>query len=180
MYQTSCSSPLGTIILISHLGKLIYCNWDSSDCCTKLNKIRRYCFQNSYTGETYYHSLEPMRSDIDVIQATIRQLVEYFSGLRKDFNLPIELIGSDFQKTVWKNLALIPYGTTITYKELAKKCKKEKAHRAIAAACGANPLSIILPCHRVISASRGAGGYTGGIDKKLWLLSFEKPKDIDS
>jgi O-6-methylguanine DNA methyltransferase len=101
------------------------------------------------------------------------QLQEYLSGNRKTFKVPLMIGGTDFQKKVWKEMLKIPYGKTLTYKELAVKIAKPNAYRAVANACGANNLPIIIPCHRVV-ASNGLGGYSAGIDIKKRLLELEK------
>ena len=102
------------------------------------------------------------------------ELSEYFAGERKEFTLPLWTEGTEFQKGVWKTLLNIPYGTTISYKEEAKLFGNPKAIRAVASANGKNPISILIPCHRVISADGGLGGYTGGVWRKEFLLSLEK------
>ncbi len=104
----------------------------------------------------------------------IAQLNEYFAGKRRNFSLPLHLVGTDFQQKVWKTLMTIPYGTTICYKEEAQRAGNEKAIRAVAQANGANPIPIIIPCHRVINANGTLGGYSSGIDKKQFLLDLEQ------
>lgn len=104
----------------------------------------------------------------------VKQLNEYFSGERHDFSLPFHLEGTEFQKKVWHTLMTIPYGETISYKEEAQRLGNEKALRAVAQANGANPIPIIIPCHRVISADGSLGGYSSGVDKKQILLTLEK------
>lgn len=103
-------------------------------------------------------------------------LLEYFAGNRKIFEIPYAFIyGTDLQKAVWREIAKIPYGNTITYKELAQKAGKPKAIRAVASACGKNPLPILIPCHRVVSSNGKLGGYSlGGIENKKYLLKLEK------
>jgi len=102
------------------------------------------------------------------------QLEEYLEGRRKKFNLAIDLdVGTEFQRKVWAELARIPYGKTISYAELARKISKEKAVRAVGTANGRNPLSIIVPCHRVIASDGSLGGYAGGLRIKTRLLELE-------
>lgn len=103
-----------------------------------------------------------------------KQLSEYFAGNRKEFSLPLHLVGTDFQQKVWHTLRTIPYGSTISYKEEALKVGNAKAVRAVAQANGANPVPIIIPCHRVINSDGTTGGYSSGVDKKLFLLKLEK------
>ena len=109
-----------------------------------------------------------------IIEMAKVQIREYLAGKRKEFSVPIRIEGTEFRKKVWNELLRIPYGTTITYKELAQRIDAPNACRAVANACGANPLPILIPCHRV-TASRGKmGGYTGGIDIKEALMKLEK------
>ena len=104
----------------------------------------------------------------------IRTLADYFAGLPTDFaSLPLDLQGTTFQLKVWEKLQKIPWGTTISYQELANRLGKPKAARAVGQANGANPLPIIIPCHRVIAADGSLGGYSSGLDRKRWLLRHE-------
>lgn len=109
-----------------------------------------------------------------VIAETEKQLNEYFSGLRKKFDLPLEPVGTDFQKKVWRALAKIPFGLTRSYGELAKIIGSPKASRAVGAANGKNPISIVVPCHRVIGATGKLTGFAGGLKAKAILLDLEK------
>jgi methylated-DNA-[protein]-cysteine S-methyltransferase len=107
--------------------------------------------------------------------ATIReQLGEYFAGERQQFDVPLKLTGTPFQMRVWQELARIPFGTTITYGQLAHRVGKPTASRAVGHANGYNPISIVIPCHRVIGTGGKLTGYGGGIDKKEWLLAWER------
>lgn len=103
-----------------------------------------------------------------------KQLREYFAGKRKDFSLPLELKGTDFQKKVWRALQKIPYGKTVTYSDIAKSIGKPKAVRAVGQAINRNPISIIIPCHRVIGKDGSLTGYAGGLWRKEWLLKHEQ------
>ena len=102
-----------------------------------------------------------------------RQLNQYFAGERKEFDLELDPIGTDFQKEVWKALEKIPYGETRTYSDIARQIGRESAVRAVGAANGRNPLSIVVPCHRVIGASGELTGFAGGLEAKACLLSLE-------
>ncbi|MDI9882944.1 methylated-DNA--[protein]-cysteine S-methyltransferase [Streptomyces sp. HNM0645] len=104
----------------------------------------------------------------------VRQLDAYFAGELKDFDLPLHLAGTPFQRTVWEQLLLIPYGETRTYGELAGALGNPGASRAVGLANGKNPIGIIVPCHRVIGASGSLTGYGGGLDRKQRLLAFER------
>src|SRR2546430_3028056 len=102
----------------------------------------------------------------------IRQLDEYFSGKRKTFDLPISLRGTPFQLEVWSSLLRIPYGATRTYAEIAKSIGRPSATRAVGAANGANPIPIIVPCHRVIGSHGSPTRFRGGIGVQRWLFDF--------
>jgi AraC family transcriptional regulator of adaptative response/methylated-DNA-[protein]-cysteine methyltransferase len=109
-----------------------------------------------------------------VLNQTQEELSEYFQGTRRDFSVPLDYPGTDFQKTVWENLQKIPYGETRSYKDQAVKIGKPKAVRAVAAANGQNRIAIIIPCHRVIGSDGSLTGYGGGLSRKKWLLDHEK------
>jgi methylated-DNA-[protein]-cysteine S-methyltransferase len=102
------------------------------------------------------------------------QLERYFAGKLEVFEIPLDLIGTPFQQSVWKELLTIPYGTTISYRELADRLGNPRAVRAVGGANGKNPVSIIVPCHRVVGADGDLVGYGGGIDRKRWLLQHER------
>jgi methylated-DNA-[protein]-cysteine S-methyltransferase len=108
---------------------------------------------------------------------TVAQLAEYFAGARRTFNLPLALRGTPFQERVWKMLTEIGFGETWSYGELAKRIGNPQASRAVGLANGANPISIIVPCHRVIGANGTLTGYGGGLERKRWLLSHETQGD---
>lgn len=108
---------------------------------------------------------------IDLIE---NELSAYFNGMLQQFKTPITFIGTEFQILVWKELQKIPYGQTYSYAHLAQKIGKPSAFRAVAQANGANQLSIIIPCHRVINANGKLGGYAGGLHRKTWLIKHEK------
>lgn len=101
------------------------------------------------------------------------QLAAYFAGDRQDFDLPLVLRGTEFQERVWHALGTIPFGETISYGELADRIGAPKAVRAVGAAVGRNPISIIVPCHRVVGSDGRLTGYGGGLERKRWLLDHE-------
>jgi methylated-DNA-[protein]-cysteine S-methyltransferase len=111
--------------------------------------------------------------DEEVLAAAAQQLREYFAGTRRTFDLPLELEGTDFQRRAWLGLAEIPYGETRSYGEQARRLGVPRAARAVGAANGANPLPIVLPCHRLIGADGSLTGFGGGLDVKRWLLEHE-------
>jgi methylated-DNA-[protein]-cysteine S-methyltransferase len=107
-----------------------------------------------------------------VLKEAVTQLEEYFAGERTEFDVPMELDGTQFQREVWAELSRIPYGETISYGELARRVGRPKGPRAVGQANGRNPIPIIVPCHRVL-ASNGIGGYGGGLPMKRALLAVE-------
>lgn len=116
---------------------------------------------------------ELVESDCPIITQCIEELEEYFKGNRKNFDVPIKMDGTDFQKRVWSELKNIPFGKTISYSELANRLGDIKTIRAAASANGKNKLPIIIPCHRVIGKDGSLVGFSGGLDKKEWLLKIE-------
>ena len=109
-----------------------------------------------------------------IIDMAISQISEYLAGRRRDFSVPLRLEDTEFRMKVWTEMRRIPYGETMTYKELARRIGSPAACRAVANACGANPFPILIPCHRVVGSGGKTGGYTGGLDIKLGLLEIEK------
>jgi methylated-DNA-[protein]-cysteine S-methyltransferase len=108
-----------------------------------------------------------------VLVETERQLRQYFAGERRVFDLPLDFSGTEFQKTVWQALLTIPFGETRSYTQIAEQIAAPKAIRAVGAANGRNPISIITPCHRVIGAAGDLRGFAGGLERKTYLLGFE-------
>jgi len=108
-----------------------------------------------------------------VLANTMEQLAEYFAGTRRVFELPLAPPGTPFQAAVWRAVGRIPFGATRTYGELARALRRPLASRAVGAANGANPLAIIIPCHRVVGSSGSLTGYGGGLEMKRWLLAHE-------
>jgi methylated-DNA-[protein]-cysteine S-methyltransferase len=113
------------------------------------------------------------KAESAAFREVVAQLHSYFSGRRRHFDLPLEIEGTEFQKKVWTELRSIPYGETISYKELAKRIGKPSAVRAVGAANGANPIPIIIPCHRVIGNDGSLTGFGGGLPLKRKLLELE-------
>lgn len=126
-------------------------------------------------GEKHAPEIEPSWVEDDAPFAeALRQLDEYFAGTRQEFDLPLTAEGTAFQKQVWEALRGIPFGVTKTYGQLATQIGNPKAMRAVGLANGQNPISIIVPCHRVIGASGSLTGYGGGLKAKRWLLDHEQ------
>ncbi len=144
---------------------------------TPIGEIRLLSDGKSLTG-LYMGSYGPRPTKAWVrggalLETAEKQLHEYFGGQRKDFDLPLAAEGTQFQKKVWDALCDIPYGQTISYGEQARRIGLPDAARAVGAANGSNPISIIVPCHRVIGASGKLTGYGGGLPRKQWLLEHE-------
>jgi methylated-DNA-[protein]-cysteine S-methyltransferase len=112
------------------------------------------------------------------VAEAIRQLREYFAGKRTGFDLPLAPKGTEFQRAVWRQLQEIPYGATISYGELARRVGNTKAARAVGSANGANPLPIVIPCHRVIAGDGSIGGFGGGLPTKEILLALEQRTSV--
>jgi len=108
-----------------------------------------------------------------LLRETARQLEQYFAGRRQTFDLPLDPDGTPFQREVWAELTRIPYGTTTSYAELARRIGRPSAVRAVGAANGANPIPIVIPCHRVIGRDGALTGFGGGLDRKRFLLELE-------
>ena len=109
-----------------------------------------------------------------VLAEAVRQLEEYFRGERRAFDLPLDPVGTEFQQQVWQVLRTIPYGQTISYGELAARLGDKNKSRAVGAANGRNPISIIVPCHRVVGSTGKLTGFAAGVDTKDWLLRHEQ------
>lgn len=155
-------SPVGEMMIGSCGGKLCICDWAVEKRRSTIDRrIRRHLNARYEEGTT------------PVIERAIEELDEYFAGQRKTFDIPVVFTGSEFQCTVWEELMKIPYGATISYGELARRIGNPKAVRAVASANATNPISIFVPCHRVIGSNRKLTGYGGGLDAKRELLELE-------
>ena len=129
---------------------------------------------NQLVGVKYTENDLTQIPENEIIILAKNQLDEYFAGQRREFTLPVNPVGTEFQQRVWQELSLIPYGTTMSYQEVANRLGDPKCIRAAATANGKNPLAIIIPCHRVIGSSGEMTGYAGGIQRKKDLLTLEK------
>ncbi|WP_348529522.1 methylated-DNA--[protein]-cysteine S-methyltransferase [Nitrosospira sp. NRS527] len=148
-------SPIGKLKLVSNGSKLSAILWEQD----KPNRVR----------------LGPMHEEKDspILAETERQLNEYFAGKRNYFELELDFVGTEFQRKVWEALLTIPFGETRSYREIAIQIGNAKAVRAVGAASGKNPISIIAPCHRVIGTSGDLTGFAGGLGTKKLLLTLE-------
>ncbi|MBU6415979.1 MAG: methylated-DNA--[protein]-cysteine S-methyltransferase [Xanthomonadaceae bacterium] len=131
-----------------------------------------------YIGLPRHGAAQPASPDATAskpkLHAAARELDEYFAGMRRQFDVPLRPSGTPFQLEVWGALLTIPYGETVSYADIARRIRRPRAVRAVGAANGANPLSIIVPCHRVIGSHGDLTGYGGGLPAKRWLLAHER------
>jgi methylated-DNA-[protein]-cysteine S-methyltransferase len=153
MYEISYTSPLGVLRLLASEDGLVGVYWPGHKPAPKLACAERH--------------------STPVLAQTAKQLDAYFAGVREIFDLPLAPRGTPFQHAVWRALAQIPFGETRSYSDIAKAVGRASAVRAVAAANARNPLSIIVPCHRVIGKDGTLSGYAGGIETKRWLLAHE-------
>lgn len=155
-------SPCGKLVLGSFGERLCMCDWTHSQ---KHEANRRRLGRLLGTDFT--------EGTTSIIERAVSQLDEYFAGKRREFDLPLLFVGTEFQKKVWEALLTIPYGQTVTYGDVAYMTGIPKAVRAVAAAIGANALSIFAPCHRVTGSNGALTGYAGGLEAKRFLLELE-------
>jgi methylated-DNA-[protein]-cysteine S-methyltransferase len=148
-------SPVGRLTLIASSKGLAAVLWEND----KPNRV--------------HAKAEEANEQHPVLLEAERQLQEYFAGNRNTFSLPLDMIGTPFQQQVWEALTTIPHGETRNYQQIANQLGNPKAVRAVGAANGRNPVSIIVPCHRVIGANGSLTGFAGGLEAKAYLLSLE-------
>lgn len=147
------------LVLTVYDGRLCGCRWAGETECADCSGIIKH---DDFSEE-----------DISVMDEAENQLREYFVGRRRVFDIPLYQKGTEFQQKVWDEIMKVPYGATVTYGELAKRVGNLKGVRAVAQACGANHLVIVVPCHRIIATGGNTGGYTGGVEHKIRLLEIE-------
>jgi methylated-DNA-[protein]-cysteine S-methyltransferase len=155
LFYKEVESPVGKLKLVASATALVAIVWARE----RPNRIKLAMLK--------YDPPQP------ILVETERQLEEYFAGTRNDFNLPLEPAGTEFQKKVWRALREIPFGQTRSYLDLAKSIGSAKAVRAVGAANGKNPLSIVVPCHRVVGVNGTLTGFAGGLEVKAKLLAHE-------
>jgi methylated-DNA-[protein]-cysteine S-methyltransferase len=155
LFYKEMASPVGTLRLVASSNAHVAVLWEK---------------ERPHRVQLDTMNLDPLQP---ILIETERQLAEYFSGKRSTFDLPLDPQGSEFQRKVWRALREIPFGETRSYLELAKAVGSVKASRAIGAANGKNPLSIVVPCHRVVGADGALTGFAGGLEAKAKLLAFE-------
>ena len=155
LFCKEMESPVGRLKLVASSNVLVAVLWEQE----RPNRLKLAMLQR-----------DPQQS---ILIATERQLREYFAGTRNEFDLPLDPAGTEFQKKVWRALREIPFGQTRTYLDLAKSVGSAKAVRAVGAANGKNPLSIVVPCHRIVGANGALTGFAGGLEAKAKLLTHE-------
>jgi len=186
MIMTAASIPNFELLLASHYvdgqPKLVFLDWLTADDAhaadqdsKSLGKLKRhYRLTDDDITFIQANSLSKENDLQDLLLTAIQQLNDYVAGNLATFELPLDIsMGTAFQQRVWQALQAIPYGQTISYAQLAVNIGQPTAFRAVANANGKNPFSIVIPCHRVIASGGGLGGYTGGLDKKRYLLDIE-------
>jgi len=155
-------TPYGELILGSYQNKLCLCDW-------RYRKMRTRIDQRITKGlQTTYQE-----GSSEITEKTKQELTQYYKQERRDFSIPLLFVGTEFQKKVWETLVQIPYGTTQSYLQLSRSLHNEKAIRAVASANGANAISILVPCHRIIGSNGKLVGYAGGLTQKKKLLELE-------
>lgn len=160
-------SPCGRLVLASVGNELCLCDWnDMPGAERNMRRLAKYV-KAEFHIETS-----------SVLEETKRQLDEYFTGKRKSFDIQLRMVGTRFQQQVWNALLNIPYGATRSYKDIAQSIGKPQAARAVAGAIGANGISILIPCHRVIGSDHSLTGYAGGLEAKRMLLGIETQVQI--
>lgn len=181
--QGKIATPLGQLSIIIEENRLVRCKWVDTDS-EKLKYIsgvntsfRIWALPNKDRISTEFGSKEVKeQSEKKIFEKLNYELKKFFHGELTKFSLPYHLKGTKFQLKVWDEISKIPYGETKTYGEIASALGSPGAARAVANACGANPLPVIIPCHRVVATGGKTGGYTGGIEKKIWMLEFEQSR----
>ena len=156
------NSPFGEMILGSYDDRLCMADWKHRKGRETIDKRVQKALKASFVE----------KEDCVLMQAK-EELEDYFKGQRQSFDIPLLLLGTALQKKVWQELMQIPYGDTVSYKEVAQKTGYEKALRAVASAVGANAISLFVPCHRVIGSNGSLTGYAGGLEAKKSLLEIE-------
>ena len=154
------------------IGELLLGSFDEKLCLLdfRYRKMRRTVDNRIKSGL----KAEFVAQDDEILKITRTQLDEYLKGERKKFDIPLVMVGTDFQRSVWNALMNVPYGATSTYLQLAKDINNERAVRAVASANGANAINIIIPCHRIIGSNGELVGYGGGLSVKKRLLKLEQ------
>ncbi|NKZ14320.1 methylated-DNA--[protein]-cysteine S-methyltransferase [Mycolicibacterium septicum DSM 44393] len=157
LHYRTMDSPVGLLTLAGRDGKLMHLRM---------------------VDQTYEPSREGWEADDTAFSDAADQLSAYFAGERTEFDLELDMVGTQFQRRVWEALQTIPYGETCSYGEIARQIGSPSASRAVGLANGHNPIGIIVPCHRVIGANGSLTGYGGGLDRKRALLELERSRTM--
>jgi methylated-DNA-[protein]-cysteine S-methyltransferase len=157
LYETTMKSPVGPLRIIA------------SD-----EGLRAVLWLDDHPSRTVVDGPTTDGAHHPIVADTVAQLTEYFAGERTVFDLSLDLRGTEFQTACWRALTEIPYGSTVSYGEQAETIGRPTAVRAVGAANGRNPISIVVPCHRVVASNGALTGYAGGLDTKQWLLEHEQ------
>jgi methylated-DNA-[protein]-cysteine S-methyltransferase len=178
LFSKTMKTPVGVLTLISNESALVAVWWGEEDPARAGRSLggtrkRGTADAKASPGHTPRTLAVTEGRAVPVLKAAETQLREYFAGVRKSFDLPLDMRGTDFQKRVWRELQRIPYGETSSYAAIAKRIGRPQACRAVGAANGRNPISIIVPCHRVIGADGSLTGFGGGLEAKVLLLEHE-------
>ncbi len=163
IYLSMMESPIGQLALASSEKGLVLLQF----VCGRMGRLLK-------TLEGKFHGSEVIEGENGLLQVTSKELKGYLKGEVKDFMVPLNLVGTPFQKTTWRVLSKIPYGDTRTYGQISRQIGAPKASRAVGRACRQNPVAIIIPCHRVVGKGGRLVGYASGVERKRWLLDLEK------
>ena len=163
IYIKHYNSPCGRLLLGATGDSLCLCDWDIPE---RRRRVDRALCD--------FFKAEMVCSENNLLAEAEKELDEYFAGKRKEFDIPLALAASGLRADVWNSLLEIGYGMTVTYSDIAARAGRNKAVRAVASAIGANPISIFIPCHRVIGKTGALTGYAGGLYAKRFLLDLER------
>lgn len=168
LHRTTLETPLGELLLVASPTGLRAVLWPGE------GTERVHLGDGRTRGAPLDELPEADLTTHPILSAAVEQLREWFAGRRDSFDVPLEPQGTEFQQEVWAVLRAIPYGEVITYGEQARRVGRPSAFRAVGAANGKNPLSIVVPCHRVVGAKGALTGFAAGTDVKAWLLDHER------
>ena len=177
-------TPVGNMLLGAFGGLLCLCDWKNSKRrLQNANRIKRLLkvdlvdFPSLQEEPELLAEASALQESLSVLDETEKELAEYFAGSRQSFDIPLLLVGTDFQKSVWLALRAIPYGEVVTYMDVSHSIGNPQAIRAVSQAIGSNPLSVLIPCHRVVGSTGALTGYAGGIEAKRCLLELENGQE---
>lgn len=163
LYVSRIETPLSPVILAATERNLVFVQFAPS---SESRLVRRL--------KEKFPDRRIIEGENKLLSGVLKELKKYFEGKLKSFSIPLDPKGTPFQKRIWQALSNIPYGETRTYGEIGVRLGVPKASRAVGRACNQNPIAIIIPCHRVVGKDGKLTGYSAGLEKKRWLLEFEK------